>query len=239
MRAVIVIPRRGRHPDYDRIWGLLGEYYATSGYEMFVADSPGERFNLPAARNVGAKMAGDWDVAAFINADCLVPIESLKRGFDHAVKTGRLVVPWDHYWSMTAEGHAAGLDLQTPIGDPALEWNWVQNSERFTQPFYAPGGDVIIPRIVWERVGGAWDERFLGWQPEDAAMLISAGKFDRLAGSAYHFWHPTGVPVYVESDGVWPLYRDLYADLQAQNGFEQRLFDEGRIIRNFGNWWWG
>ena len=244
MRAVILVPRRGKQPDYDRAWGLVSDYYSGSGYDVFASDSPGEQFNLPAARNAASlksdRMAGDWDVAAFINADCIVPVESLRRGFAHALATGRLVVPWDHYWSMTREGHEAGFDLEVPIGNPVLEWRWRRSSEAFVQPFYAPGGDVIIPRVVWERVGG-WDEQFVGWQPEDAAMLIAAGKFDRLSGPAYHFWHPganTG-GVYVEADGNWPKYRAMYQELHRSNQFEQRLFDEARTIDNFGNWWWG
>jgi hypothetical protein len=241
MRAVILVPRRGQQVDYDRAWSLAYAYYATSGYEIFDADSPGERFCLPAARNAASQKAGDWDVAAFINADCLVPIASLKRGFDHALATGHLTVPWDHYYSMTQEGHEAGDDLAVPIGDPVLEGLWRAGSwgpEVFPQPFYAPGGDVIVPRVVWEQLGGAWDERFLGVQPEDAAALIAAGSFDRLSGPAYHFWHPGGSGVYVEADGAWPEYRARYVDLLKRGEFVQRLIDEGREIRDFGGWGW-
>lgn len=241
MRAVLLIPRRGQQEDYDRAWSLASAYYATSGYEMFVADSPGERFCLPAARNAASRLAGDWDVAAFINADCLVPIASLKRGFAHAVESGRLTIPWDRYYSMTQAGHEAGADLAVPIDDPDLEARWCAGSwgpEVFPAPFYAPGGDVIVPRVVWDRLGSAWDERFLGVQPEDAAMLIAAGSFDRLSGPAYHFWHPSGGAPYVEADGAWPEYRARYVSLLESGAFVQRLVDEGREIHDFGGWGW-
>lgn len=239
-RSVILVPRRGKQEDYDRAWKLISGYYRWWGWgEVFDADSPGEHFVLPAARNAASRLAGDWDVAAFINADCVIPVENLQRGFAHALATGRLVVPWDHYWSMTDTGHAMGLDLQVPIGNPEAEWTWMTHSEAFQQPFYAPGGDVIIPRSMWNRIGG-WDERFVGYQPEDAAMLITAEKFDRLSGPAYHFWHPhPATPVYVEANGVWPEYRAKFIELHRAGQFEQRLFDEGRTIDHFGNWWWG
>lgn len=236
MKAVICVPRRGQHSDYDRIWSLLSPYYAKSDYTMFISDSGDGQFNLPAARNVAAKMAGDWDVAAFINADCLIPIESLRRGFAYAAETGRLTVPWDHYYSLTEEGHVAGCDAKVPI-DRDDRQRWRENSEWCVQPFYAPGGDVIIPRALFDSIGG-WDDRFLGMQPEDAAMLIKVGQFDRLSGPAYHFWHPQGNGVWVESNGAWPEYRARYAELRRTGQFVQRLVDENREINDLGYWWW-
>lgn len=239
-RAVICIPRRGKDPDYDRIWSIVGRYYyAGSGYPVFVADSPGDPFNVPAARNVAARMAGDWDVAAFVNADCVVPIESLRRGFAHAMRSGRVTIPFDHYFAMSAPGHRAGRDAKIPVGDRTLERLWRQSSyrRRYPQPFYAPAGEVIIPRAFWDRLGG-WDERFVGYQPEDAAMLVSAGTFDRLAGPAYHFWHPKPRGVYVAANGAWPEYRDRLIALRERGEFRQNLVDEGRTIDHFGKWWW-
>ncbi len=238
MRAVICVPRRGQQEDYDRIWGVVSSYYDTTGIEVFVSDSPSERFNLPMARNAAAALAGDWDVAAFVNADCLVPEASLRRAFSHAVDTGRLTVPWDHYYSMTHAGHAAGYDLGCPLDSYFAEQRWRDHSESFQQPFYAPGGDVVIPRSLWDRLGG-WDDQFWGWQPEDAAMLIAAAPFDRLSGPAYHFWHPApGAGVWSEADGNWPRYREMFRQQRRDGVPVQRLVDEGREIHDFGNWRW-
>jgi hypothetical protein len=239
VRAVICVPRRGQQEDYDRAWSIIAAYYATTGIEVVVADSPGERFNLPAARNAAAAMAGVWDVAAFINADCLVPEESLRRGFGHALETGRLVVPWDHYYSMTAAGHVAGYDLDCPLDSYFCAQRWRDHSETFQQPFYAPGGDIIIPRALWDMLGG-WDERLSVHmpEPEDAAMLVAAAPFDRLSGPAYHFWHPTGTTAYSDSASVWPEYRKRWHAMRDRGGVVQRLVDEGREISDFGNWDW-
>jgi hypothetical protein len=234
MRAVICIPRRGQQEDYDRAWSILEPYYRSSIFEMFISDSPG-RFNLPAARNLAANMAGNWDVAVFINSDNLIPIESLKRGFEHALDVNRLVIPWDHYWAMSDAGHKSGYDLEIPVGNYFLEQRWIRASESLDQPLYAPGGSVIIPRTVFDRVGG-YDERFIGYQPEDAAILIEVEEFDRLSGPAYHFWHPRGSdPFYIEADGAWPVYREKF----LARKITQHLVDEGRDIHDFGGWWWG
>lgn len=62
----------------------------------------------------------------------------------------------------------------------------------------APAGCIIMPRPVWDRIGG-YDERFQHWGFEDAALLRKIGSFDRLAGPLYHYWHTkrrdTGDPV--------------------------------------------
>ena len=233
MRAVVCVPRRGQTPEYDHAWALASVYYRR--LNVFVADSPTPRFQLNTARNAAAKAAGDWDVAAFINADCLIPVESIQRGIAHAVATGHVTVPWDHYWSLTHAGHEAGLDSQVPIGNPDLEARWIAASEPFRQPFYAPGGDIIIPRSEWDRIGG-WDESFTGYEPEDAAMLVAAGQFDRLTGPAFHFWHPSNVG---EEPGAWPPYRARWHEMQSRGEFVQRLPDEGRELYDFGGWQWG
>lgn len=233
MSDVILVACRGKEPERDRAWALLRAYYATGEWEIFVSDSPGERFNLNVARNLAARRAGKWDVAAFLNADCAIPIESIRRGFAHARKTGRVTVPWDHYYSMSDAGHGAGDDAAIPIGDPLAERRWRDGSHRWPEPAYFPGGDIIVPRAVFERIGG-WDERFVSYAPEDAAMLLAAGEFDRLAGPAYHFWHPSGSPQYVEAENPWPEYRPIF----QEGRFTQRLVDEGRDIHDFGSWTW-
>lgn len=231
MNAVVCFPFRAGRPDHDRLLPIVQAHYAQSGRALFMADSPGDLFSISGARNAAALAAGDWDVVAFEDPDRVAPLENLQRGFVHAFATGRVTLAYDHYYSMSPAGHELGLDAVVPIGDNERERAW-QEASYDQAALYCPGGLTIVPRAVWDRVGG-FDERFIGWGYEDAAFLIAAGEFDRLSGPAYHFWHPDSS---TEPTEPWPEYQARLAALQSQGTFTQRLIDEPREIANFGAW---
>jgi len=208
-------------------FSLVRDYYWDLGLRVFVSDSPKETFSAGDARNAAVKLAGYWDIAVFIDADCVMPLQNVQRGIDHAEQTQRIVLTWDEFYSMSLEGHKLGYDSEVPIGNHGLEERWKANSLGCQRPVYSPGGNIIVPRSVWERVGG-FDERFEGWGFEDATLLIAAGELDRLSGPLYHFWHrsrafETPIP---------PFYYTEYADRPV----DQYLVDEDRHINRFGPW---
>lgn len=231
MRAAICIPYRPGRPDHDRIWPVVRDHYAQMGLRIVIGDNPGD-FSIAQARNEGARLAGDWDVIVFEDSDRVSPIDNLLRAIAHAHTTDRLTVAYDHYYSMSPAGHQMGLDSEVPIGNADREDRWIGESYQ-TTPVYGPGGLTAVPRAEWDRVGG-YDERFIGWAPEDAAFLILAGEFDRLAGPAYHFWHPDSSVL--PPGEPWPEYRDRLVEMQARGAFTQHLVDEGRDLHDFGGW---
>ena len=227
MSVVVCIPWRGGDTDRERAFGLVYGHLAGLGMPIYVGDSGQEPFSPGSSRNVAARDAGDWDVAIFMDADCVIPSPNISRGVLWAMETGRVTLPWDEFYSMTREGHGLGLDGGIPIGQSLHEAEWQANSIGCEKPLYSPGGNIIVPRAVWDRVGG-YDERFNGWGFEDAAFLIRAEAFDRLSGPLYHFWHrsrafESPTPFFYFSD-----YRDKPVD--------QYLVDEGRHINRFGSW---
>jgi hypothetical protein len=226
-RGVVLFPWRPGDPDRERSFSIVRRHYGLVGLPVFIGDSGADRFSPGASRNVAARDAGDWDVAVIVDADCVMPMWNINRGIVHAVGTGRVTLPWDSFFSMTEEGHGKGYDKNIPIGHCLAEREWQSHSIGCERPLYSPGGNVIVPRDVWDRVGG-YDERFEGWGFEDAAFLIAAGEFDRLSGPLYHFWHrsrafETPIPAFYNSE-----YRGKPVD--------QFLVDEGRHINRFGSW---
>jgi len=227
MRVVICFPWRGGNPDRERAYGLVRSYYGLFDIPMFEGDSTLEGFSPARARNAAAEAAGDWDIAVFLDADCVIPFVNVWRGVEHARKTGCVTLPWDEFYSMTEEGHRLGYDTYIPVDDPEVEEVWRANSIGCERPLYSPGGSVIVPREVWDRVGG-YDERFIGWGFEDAAFLVAAGEFDRLSGPQFHFWHPSSAFSVPTPDFWYREYRDVPVT--------QRLIDEGREMNRFGSW---
>ncbi len=181
-RAVILVPRRAGNPRRDRLWEFTQASWATMGLPIIEGHDEGDHpFSAALARNRAAVEAGDWEVAVFVDADTVMPdYGPVREGIALAHKTNDFVRPFRQYW-MTDE---AGADTYM---------------ERGTRPTGRPlrdsqihGGVNIIPRGLWDRVGG-YDERFRGWGYEDAAIEVVAkalGGFQQLRGEVYHLWHP-------------------------------------------------
>lgn len=226
MKAVVLFPWRGGDRDRERAYAIVKDHYAGLELPMFEGDAGGEKFSPGASRNLAAKEAGDWDVALIVDADCLIPLNSVGRGFGTSLLSGHITLPWDSFYQMTEEGHAKRVDDRNPIGHPLFEREWQANSTCYA-PIYSPGSNLIVPRHVWDRVGG-YDERFVGWSHEDAAFLLAAGQFARLSGPMYHFWHRSRA---YES----PIPAFYYAEY-ANRPIIQVLVDEKRTIKDFGGW---
>lgn len=227
MLAIICIPWRPGDADRERAYRIVTDYYAGLDIPIRTGDSDDMPFSPGRSRNFAANAAKDWDVALFVDADCLIPRGQIGRGFGHALTSGRVTIPWDAFYSMTKEGHLRGLDATNPIGEPLHEHEWKANSVGCANPCYSPTGCFICPREVWDQVGG-YDPRFSGWSHEDAAFLLKAGVIDRLSGPMYHFWHRS----HAYSTPIPEFYYREYATLPL----EQVLIDEGRRIERFGGW---
>ena|ERR1035437_529290 len=223
-RAVIIAPFRTDHGRRQFVWEtIVRPFYQTSGYEMFEGDDPfpGKMFSISRANNALARQAGPWDVAFFIGADCIVPRASLDRGIAYAREHQVVTLPHDQFFQMEREAIGAPWAKELPFGH---EEEWVRHSRHKWSPngkLYAPSGVLVMPREVWERIGG-YDDRFEGWGFEDAALLYAVSEFHRLSGPLYHYWHPVhdGRLRSIESTQIWrteyrnamPVPRQFLAD---------------------------
>lgn len=187
LRTAICIPWRAGNYAREEALSFVREHYEEGGFSITLADANTQRFSRTAARNEAARKAGDWDVAAFVDADCVLEIETLEHAFQQAWDEQQVILPHDHYYPLGRLGTTLAL-RETNIG--AWHRSWIE------QPFVdrkRPSGVIVFPRMAWEIVGG-YDERFTGWGFEDTAMLFAltgiAGGWSRASGVLWHLWHP-------------------------------------------------
>ena len=190
MRTIICVPWRGGEPHRERAWAWCRERWERSlPWPIVTADAdPSSPFHRAASRNLAAK--GRWDVAVFMDADCMLRtrgqrsphVEPLLEAVRVAAEDGVAVLPHQRYVSLTETGTEAILRGRRH------GWQMAAKVPRTT----AIGGIIVIPRPLWKDVGG-YDERFLGWGAEDGAMaetLRALGILRRLPGTLYQLYHP-------------------------------------------------
>lgn len=190
-RVVILVAWRGGDPVREAHWEFVRRWLDTLGYPVYTSSCDDGPFNLSQATNRASALAdtdGRWDVALLAGADCVVPKLQLDEAIQTALDHECIVLPHDQYVRIgqrqTEEYIRLGGVIPPGQAGKHLLRDAVTNRK-------APAGFVTMPRVVWDRVGG-YDERFRGWGFEDAAMLVSAGYFERLPGPIYHLWHPVG-----------------------------------------------
>lgn len=190
MRVRLLVPRRSDGGHRDRLWAFCKRYWAQERPAWEIVEGQHEKgsFNRSAALNSAA--AGEWDVAVILDADTILDIEPIERAIDIAHDTGRLVLPFTVRCLVGRSGTRKILD------------GWMGNWERFVTARQKPSdayvyvsGCQVIPRALWEAVGG-FDERFESYGGEDdafhAATIALTGhdaREDRLPGNAWHLWH--------------------------------------------------
>jgi hypothetical protein len=187
VRVVGLVPRRADGARRDQLWRWARERWP---FEVVEGSSPDGPFNRSAAINDAARKAGDWDIAAIIDADTLVPqpqldlaLRLVEQADESAVaqRDGLAVLPFTHYCLVSRKESDRLLAGRELPGSSALMQVRVNRWS----------GCVVVPRALFEAVGG-FDERFVGWGGEDisfAAALLAAGTVARLPGNLYHLWH--------------------------------------------------
>lgn len=174
MRAVICVPWRTDGSVRATLWSSLKPVHERRGYEVFEGDSGPGPFNRAEARNIAAESAGDWDVAAFIDADTFVDEATLAEAIALAHEHGTAVLPYTEFVSMNA------LTLEVRPRAPQGGAN------------FPISGNVVVSRAAWEAVGG-WDEAISGYGWEDGAflkMLIGLGLLEQVPGRIAAYEHP-------------------------------------------------
>lgn len=180
-RVVVLVPRRAGDPVRDRAWAWVRASWETLGWPIFEGHHNDGVWSAAVARNTAARLAGEWDVAVVIDADItMFDFEPVRQAVRIAAQSGTFVRPHQRCWM-----------LDEPASDVLLRTGVVPTSGAELIRLPAVGGIVVIPRRLWDTVGG-YDERFRGWGFEDTAIALacrSLGGERRIAGDIYHLWH--------------------------------------------------
>ena len=209
MKSVILTPWRPGSADREEALNYVLKHYAPSGIQHVLGDGDTPTFSRTAARNRAAEKAGDWDAAAFVDADCIIPIETLEMALELAYRRNQVILPHDHYWPLSRLG-----TVEAMLEPNVAKWDvsWCEDSQHRKRP----SGVIVFPRRVWDDVQG-YDERFEGWGFEDNAMLwaidaLSTGWL-RLAGKLWHLWHPSAKATWLPSDkALFERYKGARGD---------------------------
>jgi len=179
MNVAVLVPWRPGDLDRERNWRYASDFWRGTGWP--IATGGGGQvgpFNRAAARNEAARSV-EWDVGIFADADVFVAErDQVRVAVNLAVDTERLVLPFEDYTALTeAEtiARVAGDLHELPV--------------RHTEPDPSVGGIMVVPRLLWESLGG-FDEGFVGWGFEDYALYTAAGGALRTPGELWHLWHP-------------------------------------------------
>lgn len=151
-------------------------------WEVSVGSSEADPFNRSEARNKAAA-ATSGDILVFCDADSTF---AFPEEIEAAVELASSEEPrWSSckLYFMATQKWTEALLIGESEDDP-VETEKVLSA--------VPGGILVIPRQMFDAVGG-FDEGFVGWGYEDSAFLAAmSGMFGRGAfwGDVIHLWHP-------------------------------------------------
>ena len=198
VKVAVCIPWRsnGKEREYSR--RFVHKHYSSMA-RIYYGTADGKTFNRAAARNAAAHAALEaspsLEVLFFADADTYVsPAQFwaacyLARTYNRAVIAYHKYCPLSRSMSQSAINKGAKVAGSTVAGHAS--------------------GAVAVPVTLWKRMGG-YDERFVSWGGEDRAFMVVCDALSgikhssRVAGTAYHLWHP----VTPENDRRLPVYKN-------------------------------
>lgn len=184
MKTVVLVGLRLGEPTRDRNWEFNRSRWESWGYSIVEGhhDDDGP-YSPSVAKNRAATLAGDWDVAVFVDADPFAATrDQVEVAIQRATSRRQLAFAHDHLTLLTEDDSDHVREHGTLPGHDL----GVRHPNTFSSV-------LAVPRSLWEAVGG-FDERFVGWGWEDlafwAACSAIGGGFHRVQGDIYHLWHP-------------------------------------------------
>jgi predicted glycosyltransferase involved in capsule biosynthesis len=150
-------------------------------YNPIIADDGAIPFSRSGSKNLGASLCTD-DVVMFVDADTVIPHDQIDAAIELA-RQGYMVHPFTEYHAYsrynTREVLEGRLDLSPKMSEWCIDW--------------ATGGAIAMPKDFFFSIG-SYDEGFIDWGFEDAALLIVGKKagveLKKIPGQCYHLWHP-------------------------------------------------
>lgn len=192
----VLVPFRSDHGHRDRLWNWCRPLWEATGYELVVEDSaPEHPFALAEAVNRCARRA-TGDVFVTMGADVVPNTAAIDLAVEYLTD-----FPWVQPFRRVCyitEASTEEIITTGDIGNPDVEL--------VTE---GAAGLMCVPRATWQDVGG-YDERFVGWGPEDHAFvnvvstLYGAGL--ALGNYAVHLWHPPAL----RNEANFDFYESVY-----------------------------
>lgn len=172
-------------------WRPAGDWWRTESFKYVsrhmdplhpvYVDDGSQPFSRSGSKNLGAETS-HADVIMFLDADTVIPHEQIMEAFEIA-KEGYFVYPFTHYHSIGPRNTKLVFSGEIEPAPLHSDWNigW------------ATGGAMAMPRDLFYQMG-AFDEGFIDWGMEDAALLVMARRagieVKKVEGNCYHLWHP-------------------------------------------------
>ena len=224
MKVVVLVPWRPVERIREWNWRIVRPYLEHLGWPIYTGDRPGT-WSRSAACNAASKAAGSWEVAVVTDADTVPEVAPVREAVGIAIETAGGVRPHDNLWRLTKQGSMA----LARKGPGAIRRN-------LTSGTHLGGGLLVISREAWEAVDG-FDERFQGWGHEDSFMglsLVTRASWSRVAGNAWHLWHPLPVKTTPEYRTNRALLEEKqhsrYTVAAVQRASKRLGFDVGKVL---------
>ncbi len=234
MRTVVLVPRREDGGFRDDLWAWCRDtWWADLGLPIYEGHHDEGPFCRSAAINTAARYAdgliGDrpWDVAVILDADTIVDHAAVASAALLAERSGQITWAFSRWAGLSSEGSAlvrAGYD-----------GGWDEHVA--VEILHSASSCLAVPRRLWDRVGG-FDEGFVGWGYEDAAMSLACqaigGGSHRIPGTAWHLWHPPAEGTGDSTHPLWIANRDR-CQAYVDAGWDDYVAME-TLLRDLGLW---
>jgi hypothetical protein len=222
INVAVVIPWRAQ-PDRRYAFNIVKSWYKENlpDAKIILADDGKRHFCLSGCRNIGVKMAEDFeaDVVVIGDADTIPEINPLNEAIQAAYKDGYVHLPYTQYRSLRIQG-----TREFQRGIP------LDKCDAFIVDGAVSGVYVTSPKTWWSHYGQ--DERFRGWGFEDAAWytahkIILGQDPVRHEGNVYSMHHKSAKkegPLYEANAQLCALYfsmpnKEAMKDLASQGLF--------------------
>jgi glycosyltransferase involved in cell wall biosynthesis len=205
-----------RDRNYVFMLGWLAEHHPDWSVVTGVSDR--DPFSPAQARNNGARMAGDWDVVVFWDADTLVHPDAVRDAVERAAASPVMAIAADsHIYTdqLSADRFlSTGLMFPRPRGDETVSFN---SEGIYRRPC---SGVLAVGRELWLATGGYVDS-FGGEDSHEDLVFFHQCKIFGAGvvwcdGIAVHLWHPPAPRVNGRNHAVWQKLASIRSRSKAR-----------------------
>lgn len=217
MDCAVLVPRRRADEHREAAWRHVRGIYRAGGFPIVTGASPAGPFNRSAAINRAARraLAQGAEVLVVADGDTVVDPAQVRSAVLMAGATGTVTFAFHRYAALDRPGTAKVLAGYDGSWEPHVAYEYENTASSC----------LAVRADLWAELGG-FDESFVGWGWEDVAFSLAAqtlgGGMHRIAGTAWHLWHPqaegagdTGSPIWQANEARARPYQNACGDRAA------------------------